>query len=57
MVGQGIEPASYHPYVDVMPEGDLKDLMIRIRAAIAQLVAMQPSHLEFIERHCSAAAS
>jgi tryptophan 7-halogenase len=57
MVGQGIQPASYHPYVDVMAESDLKDLMIRIRAAIAQLVAQQPSHLEFIERHCSAAAS
>jgi tryptophan 7-halogenase len=57
MIGQGIQPAQYHPYADVMPESDLKDLMIRVRSAIAQLVARQPSHLEFIERSCGAAAS
>jgi tryptophan 7-halogenase len=57
MVGQGILPAHYHPYVDVMPEGDLKNLMIRVRSAIAQLVAQQPAHLEFLARCCGPAPS
>jgi tryptophan 7-halogenase len=57
MVGQGIQPANYHPYVDAMPEDDLKALMTRIRAAISQLVAQQPSHLDYIGRYCGATAS
>jgi tryptophan 7-halogenase len=57
MVGQGIQPAEYHPYVNTMADSDLKDLMVRVRSAIAQLVLQQPSHAEFIARHCHAPAS
>jgi tryptophan halogenase len=50
MVGQGIVPSSYHPFADNMSDGELRDLMARVRAGIAQLVARQPAHRDYIER-------
>ena len=57
LVGQGIVPQQYHPVVDTMSDGDLRDLMVRVRAAISQLVARQPAHHEFMDGYCKAAAS
>lgn len=57
MVGQGILPATYHPFADTMSEPELKELMTGLRAGIAQLVARQPSHRDYLDLHCSGAAS
>ena len=57
LVGQGIQPAHYHPVVDTMSERDLKALMVRVKTAIAQLVAQQPAHHEFMDGYCKAAIS
>jgi tryptophan halogenase len=52
MVGQGIVPGTYHPFADNMSDGELRDLMARVRAGIAQLVARQPLHRDYLDRHC-----
>ena len=57
LVGQGMQPAHYHPFVDTMSERDLKDLMSRVQTAIARLVAQQPTHDEFMDGYCRAAVS
>jgi tryptophan 7-halogenase len=57
LVGQGIQPEHYHPFVDTMSDGDLRDLMVRVRASISQLVARQPAHHEFMDGYCKAAVS
>jgi tryptophan 7-halogenase len=57
LVGQGIQPAHYHPVVDTMTDGDLRSLMVRVRTAISQLVARQPAHQEYLDGHCGAAVS
>jgi tryptophan 7-halogenase len=50
MVGQGIVPRTYHPFADNLGDGELKDLVARVTAGIAQLVAQQPAHRDYIER-------
>ena len=48
LVGQGIVPASYHPFVDNVGDEDLKKLTAGVRAAIAGLVERQPRHMDHI---------
>ncbi|MDJ0758221.1 MAG: tryptophan 7-halogenase [Woeseiaceae bacterium] len=57
MVGQGLLPEAYHPFVDNMSEQDFKNLFARVRTGISGLVAQQPSHLDFINTHCKANAA
>jgi tryptophan 7-halogenase len=54
LVGQGIQPAHYHPVVDTMSDADLRALMVRVKGAISQLVARQPAHHEFVDGICRA---
>lgn len=49
MVGQGIVPETYHRFVDNMSDSELKKLVGRVRSGIADLVANQPSHLEYLQ--------
>lgn len=48
MNGQGITPAGYHPFVNKLPEPDLKDFMAETRASIASIVRRQPSHQDYL---------
>lgn len=57
LVGQGLVPEGYHPFVDTMGEKELRDLMTGVKASISQLVRQQPSHTDFIERSRSVAVS
>jgi tryptophan 7-halogenase len=57
MIGQGIQPASYHPYVDTLSDADLAALMVRVRTAIAELVARQPAHHDYLVACCGPAAA
>jgi tryptophan halogenase len=54
MVGQGIVPATYHPFVDNLGDDELRNLMARVRAGIAQLVARQPLHGDYLGRQLAA---
>ena len=53
LYGQGINPMSYHPIADAMPEDELQLKMAKIRRAIKQRVETLPSHAEFIESCCA----
>jgi tryptophan halogenase len=53
MLGQGIIPAGYHPFVDNLSEKELTDFMTRVRASIAQIVNQQPTHQDYIEKFCN----
>ena len=53
LVGQGIIPESYHPFVDNMSDEELQALMIKVKTSISQLVKAQPRHDEFIKNHCN----
>jgi len=55
MVGQGLVPQSYHPFVDNLDQAELKALMARVRGAIGQLAARQPLHRDYIAGESSAA--
>lgn len=54
MIGQGILPAGYHPFVDNMGDAELKALMAKVKAGIAGLVERQPRHDEYIAQRCAA---
>ncbi|MGB5581350.1 MAG: tryptophan halogenase family protein [Woeseia sp.] len=57
LIGQGLLPASYHPFVDNMSDGELKEHMARVRSSLTQLVKQQPTHQEFIQRYCKITAA
>ena len=54
MLGQGIEPRGYHPFVDNLSDEQLRALMIEVRSNVAQIVAASPSHGEFLQTYCRA---
>ncbi len=49
LVGQGLIPQSYHPFVDTMDDAELERMMRRVHGTIGQLVNRQPLHLEYIQ--------
>lgn len=49
LIGQGLLPEGYHPFVNSTSDQELRELMARVRAGIKKLVGAQPSHTEFIE--------
>ncbi len=53
LIGQGLLPAGYHPFADNTDEQELRRLTARVRKSIARGVAANPSHGEFIARHCA----
>jgi tryptophan halogenase len=56
MLGQGIEPQSYHPIVDMMDEQELRQFMHIQRQKVDAVLKQLPTHREFIDRYCPAAA-
>ena len=57
MMGQGIEPNSYHTIVDMMAEKELRQF-IEIQAQKVDRVLQQlPTHQEFITRYCPTATA
>jgi len=55
MLGQGIEPQSYHPIVDMMEESELRQFMQIQRQKVDVVLSKLPSHQEFISRYCATA--
>jgi len=54
MLGQGIEPRSYHPIVDMMNEQELRQFMQIQRQKVDNVLNQLPTHQEFIDRYCRA---
>lgn len=52
MMGQGIEPRSHHPVASTMDDGELAQLLEKLRTNTASLVARLPTHQEFIDYYC-----
>jgi tryptophan halogenase len=54
MLGQGIEPAQYHPIVDVMPEEELARFLRSIKSSVDETVARLPEHERYVRQYCPA---
>ena len=54
MLGQGIEPQSYHPIVDMMSDQELRQFMQIQRQKVDTVLSQLPTHQEFISRYCPA---
>ena len=48
MLGQGVEPGAYHPFVDQLEQQQLTEFMTRVRASIAAIVDRQPTHEDYL---------
>ena len=57
MLGQGIEPQSYHPIVDMMSEQELRQFMQILGQKVDHVVKQLPTHQEFINRYCPTTAA
>jgi len=57
MLGQGIEPQSYHPIVDMMDEKELRQFMQFQRQKIDNVLSQLPPHQDFIGRYCPTASA
>lgn len=57
MMGQGLMPESYHPFVDEMSAQQLENLLSSTEQSIAQLVGGLPSHRDFINQFCPSPAA
>ena len=57
MLGQGIEPQSYHAIVDMMGDRELHQFMKFQRQKVDHVLKQLPTHQEFIDSYCSAASA
>jgi len=54
MMGQGIEPQTYHPIAEKLRDDEVERLFQSIRDNIAQTVATLPDHHAYVARYCGA---
>ncbi len=52
MLGQGIEPKGYHPFVNKLTDEQLHSLMAEVKTKVARIVSHSPSHQEFLRQYC-----
>jgi tryptophan halogenase len=57
MLGQGITPEGYDPLVDSLPVEKVRAFASHIKNVVAKTARAMPEHRDFIDRHCSAAAT
>ena len=50
MLGQGIDPRGYHPFVDNLSDKQLHTLMAEVRTNVNRIVDASPSHRDFLAR-------
>lgn len=55
MLGQGIQPAQYHPVVDVMSDAELEQFLRGIKKTVDNTVAQMPRHETYVEQYAKAA--
>lgn len=54
LIGQGLIPAGYDPFVDLRAEGEIVKYLNDISGVIGKCVAAMPSHEQYIEATCKA---
>jgi tryptophan halogenase len=54
MLGQGIQPRTYHPAALIPGAQELTKYLADFRASIAQTVARMPVHQDFVNQYCKA---
>ncbi len=54
LLGQGLMPASYDPFVDLQPEAKIAAYLNNITAVVRKCVAHMPDHAEFVTGYCPA---
>ena len=55
MEGQNLQPAAYHPLVDLQSEQATVEYLEGVRSVIAKCVDIMPDHAAYIAQHCPAA--
>ncbi len=53
MLGQGIEPKSYHPIADALDQGQLDEFLGNIRTLVSRAADTLPAHERFVAEHCA----
>ncbi len=48
MLGQGIVPTGYHPFVDNLSDQQLRELMVEVTTNVNRIVGSSPSHRDFL---------
>ena len=48
MLGQGLEPKGYHPFVDNLSDQQLRGLMAEVNTNVSRIVDASPSHQDFL---------
>ncbi|KRC78425.1 tryptophan halogenase [Sphingomonas sp. Root241] len=56
LLGQGVHPATHDPLADTIAPQELAAILGGMRQVIDQAVDRMPTHQQFIEHHCRAAA-
>ena len=56
LMGQGLEPQSYHALAKMMPAAELRDALAALKTNIDTAVGKLPSHEAFLQGYCPAAA-
>lgn len=54
MLGQGLEPETYHPMADQMDSAEIERLLGHIRQNVVKTVGTLPSHKSYIDTYCKA---
>ena len=54
MMGQGIEPHSYHPVAEKLRDDELERLLRSMRENVAATAATLPSHQDYVANYCGA---
>ena len=54
LIGQGIDPAGYHPLADAPGNDGVDKYLASIEEVIAAKVSRMPDHAEYIRQHCGA---
>jgi len=54
MMGQGIEPQTYHPIAAKLRDDEVERLFQTLRDNIEQTVATLPEHHSYVARYCGA---
>jgi tryptophan halogenase len=52
MLGQGIEPETWHPFIDNLSDEQLRTFMNEVKSNVGNIVSKSPSHLDFLNRYC-----
>lgn len=55
LLGQHIMPKRWHPMVDLIGDGELREMIDGTRRVLDNSAALMPSHAEYIARNCAAA--